>query len=520
MKFEPKALPKAPRQRALQAFVAERLPLLRRETPPPMRYDSVTLLLYFFPQTAHPESFDLFEFAIRQSWAVLGRLQTVIVTHNQALIPETFLRDNLVPVEVQEEPQLIPGDIRSMSRDCLVRLYQRFHTSHVLIVQADGWPMEDRLKDFLGYDFVGAPNVTPGWRSHVADWLGLTVLNGGFSLRSQRLCRAVARMWRWLPAAVAPSEDHVYARFRALFHFPSAAIARQFSEDALDGLLPPAPDAAPMGFHRASTFDALCAQQSPLTVVSVVRDWDCYTRCVRENPYLQGARFVTFDNTVENIPIPERYNAFLATMPKETGWILFAHEDFDLHEDPRPKLYRRSTLFPCGIIGTRTIANSVILPFGEISDSDRDGSRQHMNRPPLPYTTLLGARTENCDCCGFFVHADTFRAWKLRFDPLCPWDLYAEDLCFQFIQASGHTISLLPVKAHHWSRGNPNTPHFRAAQAHLNAKYADVCFAGGTCVFSIGKRPSLRLRCFQFLVHHLFLRWVTPKQVGQCEEHQ
>ena len=28
-------------------------------------------------------------------------------------------------------------------------------------------------------------------------------------------------------------------------------------------------------------------------------------------------------------------------------------------------------------------------------------------------------------------------------------------------------------------------------------------------IFSIGRRPSLCLRLFQFAVHHLFLRWVT-----------
>jgi hypothetical protein len=312
-----------------------------------------------------------------------------------------------------------------------------------------------------------------------------------------------------LPKTFAPNEDQVYARFRHLFRFPSAATARRFSEDALDGLLPPAPAAQPMGFHRASTFAMLAPAQTPLTVVSVVRDWVCYERCVRQNPHLQGARFVAFDNTEANLPIPERYNAFLATMPADTGWILFAHEDFELQADPRPLLNRRSTLFPCGLIGTRTLLQSVILPFGVITDSDRDGARFHVNRPPLPYTGLLGARTENFDCCGFFVHADTFQAWQLRFDPLCKWDLYAEDLCFQFIQKSGHTVSLLPVKAHHWSRGNPNTDHFKAALDHLNAKYADDFFAGGTCVFSVGKRPTWRLRCFQFLVHHFFLRWVA-----------
>lgn len=507
MRWHPKPLPIEPRIRALNAAIAEGLPRLRRETPPPCRYPEVTLLLYFFPENRDPVAFAPFEYALRKTWSVLGSLKTVIVTQDKRLIPEAFLQ--AFSVEVQEEPTLIPGQIATMSRDCLLRLHTRFTTKHVLIVQADGWALRDTLSDFLTYDFVGAPNVTPGWRAKIADALGLTVLNGGFSLRSRRLCRAVSWVWRWFPKGFVPNEDHVYARFRWCFRFPKADVARRFSEDSLDGLLPPSEDAAPMGFHRASTFAALHPTAQPLTVVSVVRDSACYERCVAKNPHLRGARFITFDNTAENLPIPQRYNAFVNAMPLDTGWILFAHEDFEVLEDPLPMLRRRSTLFPYGIIGTRVVMGSLILPFGRISDSDRDGSRHHLNRPPLPYAALLGDRVENFDCCGFFVHADLFRAWKLRFDERCAWDLYAEDFCFQFILATGHLANVLPLKAHHWSRGNTQTERFKQTLAYVNRKYAEAFFAGGTCAFSIGKRPTWRLRLFQWCVHHLFLRWVA-----------
>lgn len=500
-------LPIEPRSRALAAHVAKNLSRLRQVVPSPCRYPTVTLLLYFFPMTFTATAFEPFEFALRQTWAVLGSLPTVIVTHCKDAIPINFLQET--GVEVQIESRLVPGSIASMSRDCLVRLYQRFQTTHVLIVQSDGWPFEDCLSNFLKYDYVGAPNVTPGWRSTFSDIANLTVLNGGFSLRSHRLCRAVGRFCQLLPEAFAPNEDQVYARFRPFFRFPSATVARQFSEDALDGVLPPSLESNPMGFHRASTFAMLKADILPLTVVSVVRDWSCYKRCVCNNPHLQGARFVAFDNASENLPIPVRYNSFLETIDASTGWILFAHEDFEVLADPRPLLQRRSTLFPYGLIGTRTIMDSVILPFGTITDSDRDGGRWHQNRPPFPYATLLGERTENFDCCGFFVHADVFRLWKIRFDEACEWDLYAEDLCFQFLQKTGHTVGILPLQAHHWSRGNTNTKHFKAALTHLNVKYADDFFAGGTCVFSVGKRPSWRLRLFQWCVHQLFLRWFS-----------
>lgn len=233
-----------------------------------------------------------------------------------------------------------------------------------------------------------------------------------------------------------------------------------------------------------------------LTVVSVVRDWACYTRCIKDNPHLAGATFVTADNTAENRAIPERYNTFLDTLPAETEWILFAHEDFELREDPRPTLAACDTHCPYGFVGSRIVANSAVLFFGTLTDSDRDGRNTRVVKPLLPYERILGVKTENFDCCGFFVHADLFREWGLRFDPKCAWDLYAEDLVFQFICKTGSYAQVLPIKAHHWSRGNPDRDSFREALAHLNQKYAERTFAGGTCTFTIGKRPNWRLRLF------------------------
>lgn len=497
----PKPLPRNIFRRALADVCAARLPALRCAAVPPGRYPEVTLLIYYFPPAASAAAWEPFEFALRQTWAVLGALETVIVARQAADVPADFA--TLPGVTVQAEPRLIPGQIASMNADCLRRLYRRFRTRHVLIVQADGWPVRDELAPFLRYDYVGAPNVLPGWRARVADALGKTVLNGGFSLRSRRLCRAVAACWRWMPRGWNPAEDHVYSRFRPFFRLPSAAVARGFSEDALDGLLPPAPTASPMGFHRDSTYAVLFAPQPPLTVVSVVRDLACWHRCVRDNPHLVGARFVCFDNTVENRPIPERYNAFLDALPPDAGWIFFAHEDLAVREDPRPWLARQNPLFPCGLIGTRTIGSWLILPFGTLTDSNRDGSAFHVNKPPFPTDAIFKNYAENCDCCGFFVHAEAFRAWQLRFDPHCAWDLYAEDLCFQFLQRSGHAIVILPIKAHHFSRGNPFSARFQKTLAYLNGKYANERFAGGTCTLTIGRKPSLRLRLWRGLVHVL-----------------
>lgn len=234
-----------------------------------------------------------------------------------------------------------------------------------------------------------------------------------------------------------------------------------------------------------------------LTVVSVVRDWACYARCIKDNPHLAGAHLVAYDNTQENLTIPERYNRFLDTLPPGTEWILFAHEDFELREDPRPILRTCDTTRPYGLIGTRIVADSMLLFIGCISDSDRNGDNYRLFKPFLSYDRFFRKETENFDCCGFFVHADLFRKLGLRFDPQCAWDLYAEDFVFQFICKTGHRARILPVKAHHWSRGNPDRNSFRETLAHLNRKYAERRFGGGTCTFTIGKPPTRRLQLFR-----------------------
>ncbi len=512
-------LPKAPLERCLRTFIAQQLPVLRSTPIPPCRHADVTLLIYWFPkadaQGVRPT--EPCEFALRQSLTVLGQLPTVIVT-DHAWQGLTVLAERL-GATVQEEATLVPGDIWSMSIDCIARLATRFHTRHVLIVQHDGWPLRDALHDFLRYDYVGAPDVRKGWRSTVADALALTVLNGGFSLRSKRLCTAVAHrwhLWKWFlkPGNKHLSEDIFYTRtlrlwdpvYRFRYRFPSSTIARQFSVECLDGAQPVPLQANPMGFHGRVTAQAFIPSATPLTVVSVVRDWALYDRCVRHNPYLAGARFVALDNTQENVSIPKRFNDFLASLPDDTGWILFAHEDFELLEDPRPLLNRQNPLFLYGHIGTRRWMGMAVIPAGAINDSHRDGSDPQHLAPPKLIQWLAGGLVEAFDCCGFYVHTDAFKTWKLRFDEACAWDLYAEDLCFQAIRTSGHLARILPVRAHHWSRGNPLRESFIQTKAYLDEKYADAFFAGGTCTFVIGQRPPLRFRLYRWLVRLLFLR--------------
>lgn len=78
------------------------------------------------------------------------------------------------------------GSTADYSNFMLTRLLEFVTTSHVLVVQWDGFVLDGRLWEpgFLAADYLGAP-WRKGPRGHV-------VGNGGFSLRSRRLLRALA----------------------------------------------------------------------------------------------------------------------------------------------------------------------------------------------------------------------------------------------------------------------------------------------------------------------------------------
>lgn len=111
---------------------------------------------------------------------------------------------------------------------CIKELYKHVETSHMLIIQYDGyvknWKAWD--KDWLQYDYIGAP-----WEWYTD---GMQVGNGGFSLRSKRLMEIVATD----PIFQTNNhpEDHVICRVHRKYletkyrmKFAPVEVARKFS---------------------------------------------------------------------------------------------------------------------------------------------------------------------------------------------------------------------------------------------------------------------------------------------------
>jgi hypothetical protein len=147
--------------------------------------------------------------------------------------------------------------IRDYEAVVLDRLAQETRCDLHLIVQWDGFVLDGQRwdPDFAGYDYVGAP-----W-PHLGNLVG----NGGFSLRSRKLLRAVRKLRRTRTEG-EPAEDlqicvTLRPRLEAMgLRFPDAAVASRFAVET------PGPNGRieSFGFHGAFNFPLVMSERDIL----------------------------------------------------------------------------------------------------------------------------------------------------------------------------------------------------------------------------------------------------------------
>lgn len=260
-------------KRFLSNWIVKRLPFLRsynflKRVGP----SEVTILAYHFRDKDRIDAaFDAVECSVRETWFHCGIMKTVLVVNQVTPHLETFAGTYSPWIKLIEERRLIPGKIFSMSEDCNSRLYTRFGTPSVLIVQNDGFPLQSGLEQFIGrYDFIGAPYIRDiWWRRAISSVVGCLASNGGFSLRSHEICERAAHYWNKkyhkLPDCNATSEDLFYTKtlplherkYRKSFKIANCKEAIRFS---YDGLMPFKKISMPFGFHGARAFRLLKQQ--------------------------------------------------------------------------------------------------------------------------------------------------------------------------------------------------------------------------------------------------------------------
>lgn len=268
--FDLAAFPNWNRERAVEAFRTimrrRRKMLLSDWKNPPARFDNVTALAYSFRRPDVADTFfELIEAGILQTWLNCGMLKTVLVVNSPCSEMLAFAERFGKWVEIQKENMLVTDDIDSMSIDCIARLYKYFSTPYVLIIQDDGFPLKPGLEEFIGKsDFIGAPlRLDHPFVLMLQFFLRRWPSNGGFSLRSKRICEAASerylRNWADRPFSEELIEDMFYTRtlpcrdwrYRYGFKIAGSHISSRFSFSDLKqnfhGRLP-------FGFHNAQSF--------------------------------------------------------------------------------------------------------------------------------------------------------------------------------------------------------------------------------------------------------------------------
>jgi hypothetical protein len=235
--------------------------------------DDVTVLAYhFWTDEGYDAAFKRVECAVRETWLKCGSMKTVLVVNKVRDCVKKFA-ECFPSVSVQKEESLLPGKIFTMSADCNGKLYARFSTPYVLVVQNDGFPLRKGIDDFVGkYDFIGAPYIRDiWWKQMVCKVMNCRVQNGGFSLRSHELCEKVAFYWQKykdMGDVTDSSEDIFYTQFlplrerayRRMFKFAGFQESQKFSHDAIVPVS--CPEEMPFGFHGEKAFCELAEKFS------------------------------------------------------------------------------------------------------------------------------------------------------------------------------------------------------------------------------------------------------------------
>lgn len=244
-------------------------------------------------------------------------------------------------------------------------------------------------------------------------------------------------------------------------------------------------------------------------VISVVRDFRMYDRCVARNDFNVGCELLPIDNRENNDGIGVCYNRFLNEYDYSQGaWFVFCHEDWEVEEMLSLRLTNIDKGSLWGVIGAATVRRMGVYAqwrlLGRIEESNKDGSHIRNLGEPVPQGTLVD--TFDCQC--MVVHSSLVKNHNLRFDENLTFDLYVEDFCIAANEKAGVLSRILPVKCRHWSGGNVQ-PRYKAQEAYLNAKWRTAgAYTGTSSLLLGGKAPwwwrlTKLIKCFLKEKHSL-----------------
>ena len=238
----------------------------------------------------------------------------------------------------------------------------------------------------------------------------------------------------------------------------------------------------------------MTSSEETVILISVVRDYDMYARCLAQNPFAKASTLHPIDNRQENAPVSVQYNRFLDAYDfGRPGWFVFCHEDFEFLGGLAPLLQqaRKDCLYgPIGAWTERRLGGVLQIwrLAGQIIECAKDGTNEKIVGTSVP----MGTPVETFDCQCLIVHSELIRTAGLRFDPALSFDLYVEDFCIQAKEQHGIPSLILPLACKHWSNGRVGE-RYHQQEEYLRTKYRTCCYTG-TSSHNIGT-PSIWRTC-------------------------
>lgn len=192
--------------------------------------------------------------------------------------------------------------------------------------------------------------------------------------------------------------------------------------------------------------------------ISVVRNHKMYNDFVRDNNFNQGAEFVCYDNTAENIFIPKRYNNFLDNYDyTKPAWFVFCHEDWQAQSHWLYQLKKLDKNAVYGVCGTRLITKNKQYAqkyfLGEMNGSDKKGNNKHT----IGTYVKTGTIVDTFDCVCLIIHSSLIKKHNIRFDENLTWHLYTEEMCIRLKEQYNIPSRILQIQSQHYSWGNADS---------------------------------------------------------------
>ena len=220
-----------------------------------------------------------------------------------------------------------------------------------------------------------------------------------------------------------------------------------------------------------------------MNLISVVRDFNMFDKCIRNNLNCSGMSFHIYDNRKENKPIPICYNNFLEQYDySNDSWFVFCHEDFELQENISVFINGLDKKSLHGVVGGRRkglCGFGMQVIYGNMMEKNRDGSGEAWFPGRFVSKPVV---VEAFDCCCLMVHSSLVEKYNLRFDENLYFDFYVEDFCAMAKVKSSILSYVLPVKCCHHS-GSKATERLYRHLPYLAQKYKKNCFVGTLTYF-------------------------------------